>query len=280
MFEINGHTRQLAIIGCPVEHSFSPQMHNYISERMGNNYVYTALEVRPEQLGDAVRGFRAMQFAGMNITAPHKFEVMQYMDEISERARQFGSVNTCVNRGGKLYGYNTDADGFYRSLLREGIQVKGRDILIIGAGGATQPIAVLFALEGAKSITVLNRTYANAKRLADYVYETVGYTINLQQTLPRYDVMINTTSVGMEPDVDGCPLEDFSFVDAHTAAADMIYNPEETVFLRRAREHGAQKTVNGLGMLIYQGIIAYELFTDTKLPEGIYEDIAREVFGK
>lgn len=280
MFEINGHTKQLAIIGDPVEHSFSPQMHNYISERMGNNYVYTALEVKPEHLGDAVRGFRAMNFAGMNITAPHKFEVMQYMDEISEQARLFGSVNTCVNRGGRLYGYNTDAHGFYKSLLREGIAVKGKDILIVGAGGATQPVAVLFALEGAKSITIMNRTLENAQRMAAYVQKTVGYTVSVQPALPRYDLMINTTSVGMSPNVAGCPLADFSFVDENTAAADMIYNPEETVFLRRAREHGAWKTVNGLGMLIYQGMIAYELFTGTALPDGMYDDIAREVFGK
>mgnify|MGYP000919899203 CR=1 FL=1 len=279
MFEINGHTKQLAIIGDPVEHSFSPQMHNYISEKTGKNYVYTALEVHPKNLKDAVNGIRAMGIAGVNVTAPHKFEVMQYLDEISDRARKFGSVNTCVNRNGRLYGYNTDADGFYQSLLHEGIAVKDRDVLIVGAGGATQPIVILFAMEGAKSITILNRTEANALRLAEYAEKTVGYHVETERKLLHYDVIINTTSVGMWPEVDGCPLADFSFVDEKTAAADMIYNPEETVFLRKAKERGA-KTVNGLGMLIFQGIIAYELFTDTKLPEGIYEEIAKEVFGK
>lgn len=279
MFEIDGHTRQLAIIGDPVEHSFSPQMHNYISEKMGNNYVYTALEVRPENLAGAVEGIRALGIAGVNVTAPHKFAVMQYLDEIADRAQKFGSVNTVVNRGGRLYGYNTDADGFYQSLLYEGITVQNKDILIVGAGGATQPIVILFAMEGAKSITILNRTQANAQRLAQYAEKTVGYHVETEKKLARYDVIINTTSVGMWPDIDGCPVEDFSFVDENTAAADMIYNPEETVFLRRAREQGA-KTVNGLGMLIFQGIIAYELFTDTKLPRDIYAEIAKEVFGK
>lgn len=279
MFEINGHTKQLAIIGDPVEHSFSPQMHNYISKRLGNNYVYTALEVKPENLGDAVRGIRALGIAGVNVTAPHKFAVMQYLDEIDGRAMQYGSVNTVVNRNGRLTGYNTDADGFYQSLLWEGITVRDQDILIVGAGGATQPVLVLFALEGAKSITVLNRTRANAQRLAEYTEKTVGYYVETEKKLPRYDVIINTTSVGMWPDTAGCPLDDFSFVDSNTAAADMIYNPAETVFLRRARERGA-KTVNGLGMLIFQGIIAYELFTDTKLPADMYREIAKEVFGK
>ena len=279
MFEINGFTKQLAIIGDPVEHSHSPQMHNFISEKYKNNYVYTALRVKPDRLGDAIRGIRAMGIAGVNVTAPHKFNVMQYLDDISDRAKKFGSVNTIVNKDGKLTGYNTDAEGFYRSLLYEGIQVKGKDILIVGAGGATQPIAVLFALEGAKSISIKNRTQANAERLCDYVEKTVGFKMSSRPNLAKYDLVINTTSVGMYPDLSGCPIDDFSFIDDRTAAADMIYNPEKTVFLKRAEERGA-KVVNGLGMLIFQGIIAYELFTQTKLALNIYELIKKEVFGK
>lgn len=279
MFEINGHTKQLAIIGDPVEHSFSPRMHNYISEKLGNNYVYTALPVRPENLGDAIAGIRAMGIAGVNVTAPHKFAVIKYLDVISERAQKFGAVNTCVNRDGKLYGYNTDADGFYQSLLQAGITIRDKDVLIIGAGGATQPVAVLFAMEGAKSITIVNRTKEKAERVADYVKTTMGYHVETEKKLARYDVVINTTSVGMWPNVDACPITDFSCIDENTAAVDIIYNPAETVFLRQARERGA-KTLNGLGMLIFQGILAYELFTDSKLPEGIYEQIAKEVFGK
>lgn len=279
MFEIDGFTKQLAIIGDPVEHSHSPQMHNFISELYKNNYVYTAFRVSPDNLKQAVEGIRAMGIAGVNVTAPHKFNVMKYLDEISDLAEKFGSVNTVVNKNGKLIGYNTDANGFYRSLLYEGIEVRDRDILIIGAGGATQPIAVLFALEGAKSISIKNRTQANADRLAEYVKKNTGFKISTHPELKRYDLIINTTSAGMFPDVEGCPMDDFSFVDENTAAADMIYNPEQTVFLKRAGERGA-KTVNGLGMLIFQGIIAYELFTGTKLPQNAYEIIKKEVFGK
>lgn len=279
MFELNGETKQLAIIGDPVEHSHSPQMHNFISELVHNNYVYTALRVEPKNLKEAVAGLRAMEFAGVNVTAPHKFNVLELLDEISPRARRFGSVNTVVNRNGRLIGYNTDAEGFYQSLLYEGVEVKDKDILIIGAGGATLPVAVLFAEEGAKSITILNRTLANAQKLAKYVEEVCGYEIHTARCHERYDVIINTTSAGMYPDVDGCPMDDFSFVDKNTAAADMIYNPSETVFLRRAKERGA-KTINGLGMLIFQGLIAYELFTETKLPPGCYELVKKEVFGE
>lgn len=279
MFEINGETRQLGIIGCPVEHSFSPQMHNFISERMGNNYAYTALEVKPGSVKEAVEGIRALGFAGVNVTAPHKYEVMKYIDEVAAQAQRYGSVNTIVNRDGVLTGYNTDADGFYQSLLREGIEIKDKDILIVGAGGATKPVGVLFSEVGAKSITILNRTKEKAVMLSDYVYSLDGYRILTQRQHSHYDVVINTTSLGMYPAVDGCPLEDMSFIDADTAAADMIYNPAETVFLKRARENGA-KTVNGLGMLIGQGIISYELFTNTTLPDDMFDQIAKGVFGK
>jgi len=279
MFEINGFTKQLAIIGDPVEHSHYPQMHNFLSEKYNNNYVYTALRVKHENLADAIKAIRAMEIAGVNVTAPHKFNVLPYLDKISEKAKKFGAVNTIVHRDGVLTGYNTDADGFYRSLLYEGIEIKNRDVLIIGAGGATQPVAVLFALEGAKSITIQNRTLKNAERLRDYVKEVCDYDISTERKLDRYDVVINTTSVGMYPNIENCPIDDFSFIDEKTAVADMIYNPWETVFLKKCRERGA-KGINGLGMLIFQGIIAYELFTDTKLPPDSFELIKKEVFGK
>ena len=138
MFEINGETKQLAIIGNPVSHSFSPQMHNYISEKMGLNYVYTALKVEENGFDAAIEGIRSMGFAGVNITAPYKIRAYEKMDVLSERAKRFGSVNTCVNKNGVLHGYNTDAEGFYRSLIREGIEVKDRDVLFVGAGGFTR----------------------------------------------------------------------------------------------------------------------------------------------
>lgn len=279
MFEINGHTKQLAIIGYPVDHSLSPKMHNFISEKLNNNYVYTALAVNPDNVEDAILGVRAMGFAGINVTAPHKDEVMKYIDEISPQAMKFGSVNTVVNKNGNLIGYNTDAEGFYKSLLRVGIDIKDKDVLILGAGGAAKPVTVLFSQISAKSITVLNRTQEKSQMLADHVKKATNYDIGLQMNLSHYDVVINTTSVGMASQIDNCPIEDMSFIDKNTAVVDMIYNPWETIFLKRARENGA-KTVNGLGMLIYQGILAYELFTDSKLPDDIFDILLKEVFKK
>ena len=279
MFTLNGETKQLAIIGDPVKHSYSPQMHTFLSEQYNKNYIYTALHVTPENLENAVKGIRAMNFAGVNVTAPHKFNVMKYLDEISPRAKMFGSVNTVVNESGKLVGYNTDADGFYKSLLYEGIDIKGKDILFVGAGGATQPVVVLFALEGAKSITIKNRTQTNADKLAEYVESVTDFKADTSINKKHFDVVINTTSVGMHPNISACPIDDFSFVDENTAAVDMIYNPWETVFLKEAKKKGA-KTVNGLGMLIFQGLIAYELFTGTKLSDNAYEMVRKEVFGR
>lgn len=279
MFELNGETKQLGIIGCPVEHSFSPKMHNYISEIMGNNYVYSAFCVQRENLKEAVEGIRAMGFSGVNVTAPHKVEVMKYIDVLSEKAKLFKSVNTIVNKNGTLYGYTTDADGFYSSLKRKGCNIKGKDVLFLGAGGAAKPVVSLFAMEGAKSITVINRTKENALKLAEYVHESVGFTVDCDVKLSHYDVLINTTPVGMYPDINRMPQVDMSLIDSTSYAADMIYNPEETLFLKEAKKTGA-KTLNGLGMLIYQGIIAYELFTGTKLADDMFDKILKDVFNK
>lgn len=283
MFEINGHTQQIGIIGYPVEHSFSPVMHNFISDAVHNNFIYSAYCVPPERLGGAIEGMRALGFKGLNVTAPHKVEVMQYLDEVSESARELGSVNTVVNHNGRLVGYNTDADGFCMSLEKGGITIKGSKILIIGAGGVTRPVLVRLIDYGASSVTVLNRTHEKAVLLAEDIFNVKNFKINTNADTLDFDIVINTTSAGMEPQEDKLPtdsiseIKDLSFINENTAVVDMIYNPDETLFLKEARLRGA-KTMNGLGMLIYQGIIAYELFTGASLPDDMGELIKKEVF--
>lgn len=282
---VSGHTKQLGIIGYPVEHSFSPKMHNFISELMGNDYIYSAWSVEPQNLESAINGIRALNIAGINVTAPHKTDVMKYLDEVSEQAQYLGSVNTVVNRRGKLYGYNTDADGFLAALKSEGIEVGGKKILVIGAGGVVKPTLMRIIQEKPQAVTVVNRTKARVMALAEAINDKTGFGILTDAGDKSFDVVINTTSAGMEPQTDVLPIDeiaefdDLSFINENTAVVDMIYNPEETLFLKEARKRGA-KTVNGLGMLIYQGILAYELFTDVKLPESIAETIKREVFGR
>lgn len=278
MLEISGHTKKLGIIGYPISHTFSPKMHNFISKTVHYDYVYTASAVQPDKVGDAIAGIRALGFFGVNVTAPHKYAVMEYLDDIAPQAQKLGSVNTIVNRDGILTGYNTDADGLYRSLLHNDITVEGKDVLILGAGGAAKPIAVLFAQIPAKSISIINRTIDKAEALALYVNDVIGYHVETHQLRPHYDIIINATSIGMHPQENKSPLADMSFIDKNTAVVDLIYNPSETVFLHQAKERGA-KTMNGLGMLIYQGILSYELFTNTKLPANMYDMIEKEVFG-
>ncbi len=278
MLEVNGHTKLLGIIGAPIDHSFSPKMHNYISEKLNKNYLYFAMHVDECDLKKAIEGVRALNISGINVTAPHKLNVVKYIDEISKEAEDYGSVNTVVNKNGRLVGYNTDAEGFYLSLVNGGIEIKGKDLLILGAGGACRPVCIKFFNEGAKSITVLNRTQSRAEELSDFVFEKTGKRVCTALNKIHYDIVINTTSVGMGDNRD-CPISDFSFVDNKTDAVDMIYNPPETVFLKKMREAGARNVINGLGMLIYQGIVAYELFVGEKIDHNIFYDIRREVFG-
>lgn len=271
--------KKLAIIGYPVSHSFSPAMHNFISKKLGAQYEYGAFEVLPGTLGSAVEKLKSDGVCGFNVTAPYKFDIMQYLDDISAEAKRYGSVNTVVEVGGKLVGYNTDADGFYMSLLRAGIKPENKHILMLGAGGAAQPTAIKLAEVGAQSVTVINRTKEKAEALREYIRECTGFEISTSQERAHYDLVINCTSLGMGKNIDMCPLSDFSVLDENSFAVDMIYNPTKTLFLKYAGECGAG-TLNGLGMLIFQGILAYRRFTGIDVPESIADEIEREVFGK
>lgn len=283
--EINGKTIQLGVIGSPIEHTFSPAIHNFIAECEGDNCVYGAWRVEREKLGDAVGGVRAMNIRGINVTIPHKIEIMRYLDEISEQAKLLGSVNTVVNRGGKLCGYNTDADGFYKALMTITDTVRDKNILIIGAGGVVKPVLIRLIRENPKSVTLLNRTKEKAAAMCEAVKKQTGYEVLTEMKESKYDIVVNTTSAGMMPQTDVLPIDSIDGIDSlefigkDTAVFDMIYNPEETLFLKQARECGA-KTLNGLDMLINQAVLAYELFLDKKLPEDLGGKIKKEVFGR
>ena len=189
------------------------------------------------------------------------------------------------HRDGKLYGYNTDADGFCMALTKAGIEIENSRILIIGAGGVVRPTLIRLIDNKPKSITVVNRTKSKVKMLAEDILKSTGFEVNTEIDKLEFDIVINTTSAGMEPQENVMPIDnieeinDLSFINENTAAVDMIYNPDKTLFLQEAEKRGA-KILNGLGMLIYQGIIAYELFTDTKLPDDMCERIKKEVFGR
>ncbi len=284
MLNITGRTKQLGVIGDPISHSFSPKLHNYISNALGNDYIYSAWNVKSAELENAINGIRALSICGINVTAPHKVAVMKYLDETDPEARLLGSVNTVVNRDGKLTGYNTDSEGFYMALKAADIEVCGKNVLILGAGGVVKPTLMRMVRENPKRVTLLNRTHKKAESIADMIYEQLGARIETAVCDTDFDVVINTTSAGMAPQLDILPtddieeIKDIDFINENTAVVDMIYNPPQTRFLEEAKKRGA-KTVNGLDMLIYQGTLAYGLFTGSHISDELVRKIKSEVFG-
>lgn len=266
--------KKLAIIGDPVSHSHSPEIHNFISKRNGLDYRYEILETPRGTLKDRICMLKS-EYAGFNVTSPYKIEVMQYLDEISPQAQKYGAVNTVVNRKGKLYGYNTDADGFFMSI--PGRSVSGKHILILGAGGAAHPVAMNFAERGAASVTILNRTAKKAEDIKENLAK-YGLKLETEQKRERYDLIINCTTLGMGKHKNMLPPLDLGIIDEKTLVGDMIYNPPKTLFLKESEKRGA-KIFNGLGMLVYQAVLAYELFADVKLNENTADEIFKEVFG-
>lgn len=271
--------KNLAIIGYPVMHSLSPKMHNFISNELGIDYFYRHIEVAPENLEQAIAELRQEKISGFNVTAPHKVEVMKYLDRISTDAKIFGAVNTVVSENGSLVGYNTDAKGFYESLVYSGADVENKDVLILGAGGAATPVSMYLASKNPKSLTISNRTKEKVEALCDKVFGYCGFCADVEMKLDRYDIVINCTSLGMGKNIGISPISDYSIIDKDTCVVDMIYAPAETELLKQARLIGA-KTLNGLGMLVFQGILAYRLFTGAEVPDNMADRIIKEVLLK
>ena len=283
---VNGSTKLIGVIGNPIKHTVSPQLHNTLSSNLNHNFIYIPMLVNEGDVGAAVKGLRALNFTGFNITAPYKNEVIKHIDEISEEARLIGAVNTVKNDGGVLKGYNTDAAGFAASFKEQlGMGFEGKRVAILGAGGTARAIAVKIAMEKAAKITIINRTAARAAEIAELLLKELGIRAEyidsaskgVAAVIQDVDIIVNTTSAGMHPDVDNCPLsqENCCFSPGQ-AVYDVIYKPEETKLLKAAREKGCIVS-NGLGMLFYQGIYAYEIWTGMKIDSSIAKE-AYETF--
>jgi shikimate dehydrogenase len=260
-------TRLLCLLGHPVVHSKSPLMHNAALAHMGLDFTYLAFDVEPESLRAAVEGLRALKARGWNVTVPHKVAILPYLDELSKEASLIGAVNTVVNEEGRLVGYNTDGSGYLRSLQEEtGFLPRGKHVCVLGAGGAARTIALQLALAGAASVTIANRTLSRALLLADEVSRlTPAEAVSMEQLgNRRFDLMVNATSVGMHPNIESTPLHAACFQPG-MIVSDIVYNPAETRFLREAAAAGAV-CHGGAGMLVYQGAIAFELWTGKKAP--------------
>ncbi|UKS30415.1 shikimate dehydrogenase [Paenibacillus sp. HWE-109] len=276
---IDSHTILYGVFGDPIRHSRSPIMLNRAFQEAGINAVYAAFHVRPDELGNAVRGIRALGYRGINVTIPHKVEVMSYLDEIDEGASIVGAVNTIVNEAGKLVGYNTDGIGYVRSLKEEtGIVLSGKRVLLLGAGGAARGVAYALAKEGVACIYIANRTKERAIELAETISvytKTVGLGLDeLGDIVDEVDFVLNTTSAGMHPHVDELPMP-VELLREHHLVSDLIYNPRITRFLREAEAKGA-RIHGGLGMFIYQGAFAFEYWTGTPAPVAAMRQVVEQ----
>lgn len=280
--EINGKTRTCGLIGYPVEHTLSPVIHNTLAGLTGHDLVYVPFPVEPGRIQDAVRGADALQILGLNVTVPYKSEVIACLQEVDTLAQNIGAVNTLVRTPGGYKGYNTDMEGLYRAMISEGIRIEGERILLLGAGGAARAVAHLCALKGAEQVYMLNRTLDKAKQVAEEVNRVTGREVICPMVLQEYDkipdgqyLAIQGTSVGLAPQDDKVVISDRAFYEKIHTGFDLIYNPWETRFMSLVRECGG-RAYNGLKMLLYQGIIAYELWNDICVPE---ED-AQIIYGK
>ena len=264
----------LGIIGHPVGHSLSPLMHGEAMRHWGLEGSYISFDVRPEDIQEAVAGLRALGARGVNVTIPHKQAVMDQLDELDPLAEATGAVNTIRFDGPRAFGYNTDGTGLIASIKADaGESVRGRKVLLLGAGGAARGIAVKLAQDGAAGIMVVNRTTDKGKDLVAHLKKRLSYPsaefVPLQAEpvkalLPGVDLIINSTSVGMEGE-GGLPLSPEGIDERHLVC-DIVYRPLETLFLTECRKRGA-RTLDGLGMLICQGDLAFQIWTGKSFPK-------------
>lgn len=267
---IDSDTKLYCLIGHPISKSLSPLIHNFSFNENKINAKYLTFDVKENNLKMAISGLKALGVQGFNVTIPYKTEIIQYLDELSEEAKLIGSVNTVKNVNGKLIGYNTDGMGFIESLKENKIEIKEKIVLVIGAGGAGRAICMMLAKEGAEKIHIINRTIDKAKKLSkelnsifDDVLITYGSLDNKKIDFKNIDIVVNCTSVGMYPNIDETPINPNHFT-SKTTVYDIIYKPIKTKFLKFAEKRGC-KILNGLDMLIYQGILSEEIWLDMNL---------------
>lgn len=279
--QIGGHTRLCGLIGNPVEHTVSPLIHNTLAGLLGHDLVYVPFHVEKNRLMDAVKGAYGLNILGLNVTVPYKSDVLGALAQIDPLAKKIGAVNTLVRTEGGYKGYNTDISGLYRAMKSDGIEIGGEEIVLFGAGGAARAAAFLCGEKKAKKVWLLNRSPEKAESLADEVNRAFERECMEAMALSDYEKLpsrpllaIQGTSVGLHPNVERAVIEDPEFYRQIHTAYDLIYNPEETRFMRRVRQAGG-KAYNGLKMLLYQGIAAYELWNKAEVAQDMVQEVYR-----
>jgi len=277
--KIKGSTNIVGLIGHPVEHSFSPPMHNAAFDALGMDYAYVAFDVNPAELQKAIEGARSLNIRGFNVTIPHKIDVMKYLDEIDDVARLIGAVNTIDFKN--LKGYNTDGIGAVRA-IEEVTSIKNKNVVIAGAGGASRAISFYIAKYGADSLTILNRNVDKAQSLArdvsnsGLIGDVKSDSINeINAYLADADILVDTTPLGMHPHINDQPIATAENMHDELVVFDAVYNPNETVLLKQAIEAGA-KPVYGIKMLLYQGAESFKIWTGADAPVDIMEKALKD----
>lgn len=265
---ITANTEIYGVIGDPIGHTMSPIIHNTIFSLNSEDAIYLAFNVKSDKLNCFINTIDMLGIKGFNVTMPHKQSIMKYLDHIDEQAVIYGSVNTVAVKDGKLYGYCTDPEGFFMSLQKAGVDVIGKNIVFLGAGGVSRSVSLMLAKKGAKKITVLNRTLQKAQELKDNIlkyekdFDVSAYPLDfndMEKYLKDCDILINSTPLGMKHNPQFQDLSFLEYLKKDAVVYDMIYNPMETEFIKTAKLLG-HKTISGLYMLIYQGVIASKLF--------------------
>ncbi len=281
---ITGSTLILCVIGHPIEHSMSPIMHNAAIRDLDLNYIYVSFNIVPKELSDAIKGIKALNIKGINVTLPYKQRIMKYLDEIDPLAQKIGAINTIKNENGFLRAKNTDAAGGKKALLDAKYNYSNKNILILGAGGAARALSFILA-EDVNRIVIVNRTEKRAIKLANELKKYFGINIKvklfnhkvLEKEAKNANFLINTTPIGMYPNINESPFP-LEFLHEELIVFDVVYNPLETKLIKNAKERGC-KTLGGLDMLVNQGALAFEWWTNIKPNTEIMKNKVIEYLG-
>lgn len=271
--------------GQPVSENPTGAMQEAAFQALGLNWRYLTVEVPPGKLRDAIAGMRAFGMQGVNLTIPHKVAVIEQLDEIAPDAAIIGAVNTVRREGDRLIGENTDGKGFLRGLRADaGVDPENKRVVVLGAGGAARAIVTELTLAGAADVLVVNRSVTRGRQMVAGLASKTRAVIRFEPWPDTYvvpaatDILVNATSIGLYPDVDAMPAVDLSGASSEMLVSDVVFNPPETRLIRAARQRGLP-VLDGLAMLVYQGVIGFELWTGRKAPESVMKDALRKALG-
>lgn len=283
---IQGTTSLAGLLGYPLKHSRSPHMHNTAFEALGLDYVYMAFEVQEGYIKEGLEALKLLNAIGGNVTMPHKKKVLEFLDEISPDAKIIGSVNTIkIDENKKITGYNTDGRGLVMALKEDNVKIAGSKIVITGAGGASRAVTTQLAFEGAKEIVLFNRTLSSAEEIIDNINDKIKTCKGIAKQMNEEalikeiqdaDILVNCTSLGMKATIDESVISNAKDLPKSLYVCDIVYDPPKTKLLKLAEEAGCRYQ-NGLMMMIWQGALAFNIWTGKDMPIDL---IKREIFGK